>query len=63
MINLVSGEISFDEFHVWFLSEGEFRNKAIEEERKAKRMTFKNIQNLTIRKLSFLLVFTARLME
>lgn len=38
-----SGEISFEEFHAWFLSEGEFRRKAMEEERTSKRIKLRAI--------------------
>jgi Ca2+-binding EF-hand superfamily protein len=38
-----SGEISFEEFHAWFLSEGEFRQKALEEERNNKRIALRKI--------------------
>jgi len=38
-----SGEISFEEFHAWFLSEGEFRRKAMEEERNSKRVKLRTI--------------------
>lgn len=38
-----SGEVSFEEFHAWFLSEGEFRRKAVEEERNSKRVKLRTI--------------------